>query len=58
MTKTLQWPGGKRAAFLLAFDDNAPTHLDVVIPELEKRRMAGTFYIIPGAERYQEQRAQ
>jgi peptidoglycan/xylan/chitin deacetylase (PgdA/CDA1 family) len=48
---------GKKAALLLAFDDNAPTHLDFVIPELENRRMVGTFYVVPGSELFQEQRA-
>ena len=50
------WPDGRKAAFLLAFDDNAPTHLDFVIPELEKRGLIGTFYINPGTEHFQQQR--
>ena len=52
----MKW-NGKKAAVLLAFDDNAPSHLDFVVPELVRRRMVGTFYIIPGAERYAEQSA-
>jgi hypothetical protein len=39
---------------MLAFDDNAPTHLDVVIPELEKRKLTGMFYVIAGSDRFQE----
>lgn len=50
------WPHGKKAAFLMAFDDNVPTHLDFVIPELEKRRMVGTFYINAGTEHFQNRR--
>jgi hypothetical protein len=55
---TPEWLDGKRAAILLAFDDNAPTHLDVVIPELEKRQIVGTFYVIPGGNLFQERRAE
>ncbi len=55
-TQILQWKNGKKAAFLLAFDDNTPTHLDNVIPELEKRQIVGTFYINPGKEHFQNRR--
>jgi hypothetical protein len=48
-TSTLKWKGGKRAAFYLAFDDACPTHLGNVIPELEKRKIVGTFYVIAGS---------
>jgi len=47
-TQVLKWKDGKKAVFLLAFDDSCPTHLTNVIPELEKRGMVGNFYIIPG----------
>ncbi|WAC20604.1 polysaccharide deacetylase family protein [Luteolibacter sp. SL250] len=47
-TQVLKWKDGKKAVFLLAFDDSCPTHLTNVIPELEKRSIVGNFYIVPG----------
>ncbi|HEX8913285.1 MAG TPA: polysaccharide deacetylase family protein [Humisphaera sp.] len=47
-TSVLKWKGGKKAAFYLAFDDGCPTHLTNVIPELQKRKIVGTFYVIAG----------
>lgn len=47
-TQILKWKDGKKAVFLLAFDDSAPTQLRNVIPELEKRKLAGTFYLVTG----------
>jgi peptidoglycan/xylan/chitin deacetylase (PgdA/CDA1 family) len=48
-TSILKWKGGKRAAFYLAFDDACPSHLVNVIPELERRKIVGTFYVIAGS---------
>lgn len=47
-TQVLKWKDGKKAVFLLAFDDSCPTHLTNVIPELEKRGIIGNFYINAG----------
>ncbi|NBV21974.1 MAG: hypothetical protein EBS05_08650 [Proteobacteria bacterium] len=47
-TQVLKWKDGKQAVFLLAFDDSAPSQLRNVIPELEKRKLAGTFYLVTG----------
>jgi peptidoglycan/xylan/chitin deacetylase (PgdA/CDA1 family) len=47
-TAVLKWRDGKKAAFLLAFDDSCQSHVKKAIPELEKRGMVGTFYINPG----------
>lgn len=57
-TRIRQWKDGKSAVFMMAFDDSAPTHLKGVIPELEKRKMVGTFYINPGNGPYKNQRAE
>jgi peptidoglycan/xylan/chitin deacetylase (PgdA/CDA1 family) len=46
-TQILRWKDGKKAAFMLAFDDGCPSHLKHVIPELEKRKIPGTFYLNP-----------
>jgi peptidoglycan/xylan/chitin deacetylase (PgdA/CDA1 family) len=51
-TSILKWKDGKKGAFYLAFDDACPTHLTNVIPELEKRKIIGTFYIIAGAGQF------
>jgi len=47
-TNILKWKDGKTAPFLLSFDDSCSSHLDVVIPALEKHGMVGNFYINPG----------
>ena len=42
-TTVLKWKDGKKAVFLLMFDDSAPTDVKTVIPELKKRGRTGTF---------------
>ncbi|HET9869654.1 MAG TPA: polysaccharide deacetylase family protein, partial [bacterium] len=37
---------GHKAAVSLTFDDSDPSHLDVAIPELERRGLRGTFFLI------------
>ena len=43
----LPWNGHK-SALSLTFDDGVPAHLDLVIPELDKRGLKGTFYVVAG----------
>ena len=43
-----RWPGGKKAAFMLSFDDGCHTQVKNVFPLLEKYRIPGTFYVCPG----------
>jgi peptidoglycan-N-acetylglucosamine deacetylase len=43
--KVAPWNGHK-AAVSLTFDDGDPSHLDVAIPELNQRKMRGTFFLI------------
>jgi hypothetical protein len=47
-TSLMKWKDGKDAAFMLAFDDSCPSHLKNAIPELEKRKMIGNFYVVTG----------
>lgn len=47
--KIEKWPDGKKAPFLLQFDDGCVSQLNLAIPELKKRGMAGTFYVIANA---------
>ncbi len=43
--KILPWNGHK-SALTLTFDDNNPIHVDFVVPELTKRSLRGTFFVI------------
>ncbi len=45
--EVLPWNGYK-AALSLTYDDGDPCHLDVAIPEMAKRKLRGTFYLIAG----------
>jgi peptidoglycan/xylan/chitin deacetylase (PgdA/CDA1 family) len=56
MNPNIHHRNNNKASILLAFDDNVPTHLDIVIPELERRQMPGTFYINAGTGHFQERR--
>jgi peptidoglycan/xylan/chitin deacetylase (PgdA/CDA1 family) len=46
--EVLPWNGCK-AALSLTYDDGNPIHLDVAVPEMEKRGLRGTFYLIAGS---------
>ena len=43
--KVLPW-NNHSAALSLTFDDSRAVHLDVVIPELNKRHLRATFFLI------------
>ncbi len=45
--EVLPWNGYK-AALSLTYDDGDPCHLDVAVPEMAKRKLRGTFYLIAG----------
>jgi len=51
-TRVARWQGDKKAVFLLMFDDGWPSHWQVALPELKKRGMIGTFYIVPKKGEY------
>lgn len=55
-TAVLKWRDGKKAVFLLAFDDSCQSHVKHAIPELAKRGLVGTFYINPGNGPFQSLR--
>lgn len=42
------WPGKRRAAISLSFDDSAVSHLDHAFPVLQRWGLRGTFYVLPG----------
>ncbi len=43
--QVVPWNGHKAAASL-TFDDGDPSHLDVAVPELDRRHLRGTFFLI------------
>ena len=45
--RVAKWKDDKTAVFLLMFDDGWPSHWQVAVPELLKRNMTATFYIVP-----------
>src|SRR4051794_9573632 len=47
-TQVLKWKDGKKAVFILSFDDSAPSQLKNVVPELNNRKLTGTFYLVMG----------
>lgn len=51
-TRVAIWKDDKRAPFLLMFDDSVPSHVKIVLPELKKRNLVGTFYVNPGSGHY------
>ena len=44
----LVWPGGKRAAVCLTFDDARPSQVDCALPVLDAAGARATFYVSPG----------
>lgn len=44
---TAKWPDGKKAVFMLSFDDGCPSQVTNVFPLLARYRIPGTFYICP-----------
>jgi peptidoglycan/xylan/chitin deacetylase (PgdA/CDA1 family) len=44
------WPGGRKAAVSLAYDDAAPSQLDNAIPALDRHGLKGGFYLTLAAD--------
>ena len=42
---SLQWPNGQKAAVSLTYDDGLDCHLDIVVPDLEKYNLRGSFFL-------------
>jgi hypothetical protein len=47
-TRILKWKDGKKACVMLGFDDSCASQLKNVVPELEKRKIIGNFYLVTG----------
>ena len=57
-TTVLKWKDGKKAVFLLMFDDSIPTDIKTVVPELTRRGMVATFYVNCGGQAFKAYRRQ
>lgn len=44
-TRIATWRDDRTAAFLLMFDDSCPSHWQMAIPAMAKRKLIGTFYL-------------
>ncbi len=42
---TFDWPGGRKAAIVLTYDDSLTSQLDVAAPQLEAAGFRGTFFL-------------
>lgn len=51
-TQVLKWENGAKACFLLMFDDGWPSAHQVAMPELAKRGLSATYYIVPEKGEY------
>lgn len=45
MSEKWKWPGNAKAAISLSYDDGRGSHLDNVVPDLERAGFRGTFYL-------------
>lgn len=51
-TRVAKWKDDRTAVFLLMFDDGWPGQMVVAIPELQKRGLTATFYMVPEKGEY------
>jgi peptidoglycan/xylan/chitin deacetylase (PgdA/CDA1 family) len=51
------WPGGRRGAVSLTFDDGSESQLRRAFPILTERGLRGTFYLVPRGEAYAQRLA-
>ena len=50
--RVAKWKDDRAAAFLLMFDDGWVGQLEVAIPEVQKRGLVATFYMVPSKGEY------
>ena len=43
--KPFKWPGNKKAAIVLTYDDALQSQLNIVIPQLDSFQLKGTFFV-------------
>lgn len=56
-TSVLKWQDGKKAVYMIGFDDSAPSQLKFVVPEIEKRKIVANFYLVPGGKVHEANKA-
>ena len=57
-TEIAKWKDNSKACFMIMFDDSWPSHYQVAVPELVKRKMTATFYINPGKGEYKAKKSE
>jgi len=53
-----RWPGDRKAAISLTFDDAMNTHLDQARPILKRHRLVGTFFVTTGKPEWQNRKTE
>jgi peptidoglycan-N-acetylglucosamine deacetylase len=43
-SRVIKWPNGAKAALCLTYDDGLPSHVNTVVPMLNKYKLKGTFF--------------
>jgi peptidoglycan/xylan/chitin deacetylase (PgdA/CDA1 family) len=43
--QAVEWPGGRKAAIVLTYDDALQSQLDVAVPQLREAGLRGTFFL-------------
>jgi peptidoglycan/xylan/chitin deacetylase (PgdA/CDA1 family) len=56
--KFMVWPDGKRGAISLTYDDGTDSQLDLVIPDLNRAGLRGTFFLTCNRTSVSERRAE
>jgi peptidoglycan/xylan/chitin deacetylase (PgdA/CDA1 family) len=56
--RVAKWKDDRVGVFLLMFDDGWPGQVDVAVPELQKRNLAATFYMVPEKGEFKARAAQ
>lgn len=46
--QNFQWPKNKKGAIVLTYDDALVSHLDIAVPQLNKYKLKGSFYLDGG----------
>jgi len=53
-----RWPGDRKAAISLTFDDAMNTHLDQTRPILKRHHLVGTFFVTTGKPEWQNRKTE
>lgn len=56
-TRIAKWKDDKKGAFLLNFDDSLESQMKNAVPELKKRNLVATFYVVAGGSHWSGSRS-